>query len=342
MKAVIFERVGGPEVLKIASIPKPTPSYGEVVVRVKACALNRLDYYLRIEEDDAMPMPHILGSDVAGDIDMVGEGVKQWKPGDPVVVSPSMSCGECDWCRAGAESLCPSFGILGYQTQGGYAEYVAVPARNLLPKPRTLSYEEAASIPLVFTTTYHQLFTRGRLKAGDTVLVMGASSGIGSAAIQLSKAAGARVITTVGNDSKIRPAEELGADVVVVHSNTDWPNKVREATSGRGVDLVCEHFGGDFLKACVDLLSPGGRLITVGYTVGSELHLDLGAVLRKQITIGTSYMGSRTELREALKLIEWSHIRPVVSKVFPLEQAREAHEFLESRQHFGKVVLRIM
>ena len=199
MKAIVFERIGGPEVLKLSSVPTPRPGSEEVLIRVKACALNRLDYNLRTEVDDTMPMPHILGSDVAGDIHVVGEAVVGWKVGDPVLVSPSISCGQCNWCRSGQDSLCPSFKILGYQTQGGYAEYVVVPATNLLHKPVSLSYVEAASVPLVFTTTFHQLYTRGGIKAGDTVLVMGASSGIGSAAIQLCKVAGARVITTTGS-----------------------------------------------------------------------------------------------------------------------------------------------
>lgn len=341
MKAVIFDRVGGPEVLKTASVPKPIPKYQEVVVRVKACALNRLDYYLRIEEDDAMPMPHILGSDIAGEIDTLGDGIAGWKVGDSVLVSPALPCGQCLKCRDGSDKLCQSLRILGYQTQGGYADYTVVPAQNLLPKPGSLSYEEAASIPLVFTTAYHQLFTCGGLKSGDTVLVMGASSGIGSAAVQLCKAAGARVITTVGTEEKIEQARGLGAQIVVNHSKQNWTDKVRQSTGGVGVDLVCEHFGGQFLTETIDLLSPGGRLITIGYTVGSKLHLDLAKVLSKQITIGTSYMGSKAELAEALKLIEWGLVKPVVDKIFPLEKAREAHEFLESRQHFGKIVLRV-
>ena len=233
------------------------------------------------------------------------------------------------------------FGILGYQTQGGYAEYVAVPARNLLAKPSSISFEEAASIPLVFTTSYHQLFTRGLLKTGDTVLVMGGSGGNRSAAVQLCKIAGARVIATAGGSEKLEGVRTLGADVVVDHREDDWAERVREATGGTGVDLVSESFGGKFLPKCIDLLAPGGRLITIGYTVSSTLTLDLSTVLSKQVTIGTSYVGSKAELAEVLKLIEWKRIKPVVGHVFPLDNVREAHELLDSREHFGKIVLTV-
>ena len=229
----------------------------------------------------------------------------------------------------------------GLSDSGGYAEYACVPARNLLPKPRHLSNEEAASLPLVLTTTYHALFTRGQLRSGETVLVMGGSSGIGSAAIQLCKASGTRVITTVGGPEKVEPARRLGADVVVQHSIPGWTDKVRRATDKEGVDLVCEHFGGQFLASCIDLLAPGGRLITIGYTVESRVSVDLATMLRKQVTVGTTYMGTKSELVEAMRLLEYARAKPPVWKVFPLAEARAAHELLESRNYFGKIVLNV-
>lgn len=341
MKAIVFEKVGGPEVLKISSVPKPSPNAGEVIVKVRACALNRIDYYLRIEEDDAMPMPHILGSDVAGVVESVGDKVTGWKAGDAVIVCPSITCGECEQCRAGNESLCDYFRILGYQTQGGYAEYVTVPARNLIQKPERLTYEEAAAIPMVYVTTFHQLFTRGKLRPSETVLVMGANSGIGSAAIQLCNAAGARVIATIGRDDRRDQVTELGAHAIVNHKSPSWPSEVLRLTNQKGVSLICEHFGGEYLTQCLSLLSVGGRLITIGYTAGSQLTIDLGTILRKQITFGTSYMGSKMELLQALKLMDIKNVKPAISNVFPLDEARKAHELMESRNHFGKIVLRV-
>jgi len=341
MKAVVYESVGGPEVLKCVSIADPTPGPGEVRVRVRATSLNRIDWYLRKEDDDAVPMPHILGADVAGIVEKVGTGVTGWSEGDEVVVWPGMSCGQCRWCQRGNDSSCESFGILGYQSQGGYAELTVVPARNLLSKPRRLSFEEAASVPLVFTTAYHQLVTRGGLHTGDTVLVMGGSSGIGSAAIQISKTAGARVVTTVGSAAKVELARQLGADFVVQHNVSDWPEQIRSVVGAHGVDLVCEHFGGDYLRSCIGLLAPLGRLVTIGYTVDSQLQIDLSDILSKQLSLSTSYVGSRSELAEVLKLMEWGAIRPVVARVFPLEEARAAHELFDSRDYFGKIVLSV-
>lgn len=329
MKAVVFEKVGGPEVLKVTSVPKPFAGRGEVVVRVRACALNLLDYYLRIEEDPEMPMPHILGSDIAGEIDSLGDGVEGWKAGDPVLVSSAIEV-------EGGRSQ-----IVGYQTQGGYAEFAAVPARNLLRKPDCLTFEEAASMPLVYATAYHQMFTRGGVRCGQVVLVMGGSGGIGSAAVQLCRAAGAYVIATVGSEGKREQAQEIGADAVIIHSSPDWPAQVMAATAGQGVDLVCEHLGGDYLSKCLEVLAHGAKIVTIGSTTGSELKLNINELFRKEATLAGSYMGTRAELAEALKLAEWGRIRPVVARVFPLDQAQEAHLYLESRQHFGKIVLKV-
>jgi NADPH:quinone reductase-like Zn-dependent oxidoreductase len=298
-------------------------------VRVRACALNLLDYYLRIEEDPEMPMPHILGSDIAGEIDSVGEGVEGWKAGEPVLVSSAIE----------VEGGRPQ--IVGYQTQGGYAEFAAVPARNLLRKPDRLSFEEAASMPLVYATAYHQMFTRGGVQCGQVVLVMGGSGGIGSAAVQLCRAAGAYVVTTVGSEAKRQQAQEIGADAVVIHGSPDWPAQVMAATGGRGVNLVCEHLGGDYLAKCLEILAHRGKIVTIGSTAGSELKLNINELFRKEATLAGSYMGTRAELAEALKLAEWGRVRPVVGKVFPLDQAQEAHRYLESRQHFGKIVLKV-
>jgi NADPH:quinone reductase-like Zn-dependent oxidoreductase len=329
MKAVVFDRVGGPEVLEVRTMPKPVPGSGEVTVRVRACALNLLDYYLRSEEDPEMPMPHILGSDIAGEIAEIGEGVTGWAVGEAVMVSAAIEV------EGGRHR------IIGYQTQGGYAEFAAVPARNLLRKPEGLSFEEAASMPLVYATAYHQMFTRGGVRCGQTVLVMGASGGVGSASVQLCRVAGAKVIATVGTDGKMAQAREIGADAVVNHGSPQWTSQVLALTGNRGVDVVCEHLGGDYLAACIELLAHGGRAVTIGATTGSELRIDISKLFRKEASIIGSYMGTRSELAEAVKLAERGRIRPVISQVFPLEQVQEAHRFLESRRHFGKIVLTV-
>jgi len=341
MKAVVYRKVGGPEVLEMITLPKPTPECGEVRIRIKASALNFLDYALRIEDDPDVPMPHILGSDISGDIDMLGEGVKDWREGEPILVSPTTSCGNCYRCRNGEDSLCDLRGILGYQTQGGYAEYIVVPARNLVKKPSILSYEEAASLPLVSATAYRMIYRQGRLRAGEKVLVMGGSSGIGSMAIQLCKAAGAWVVTTVGTEWKVDLAKELGADHVILHKGIDWPKQVLDLTNGYGVDLACDHLGGHFLASCIDLLANGGRLVTIGSTVGSEIKIDNFKLYRKQASIIGSYMGSIVDLRDVLKLVECNLVRPVVYKVFPLEEAVNAHRYMEERNYFGKIVLTV-
>lgn len=341
MKAVVYSNVGGPEVLELVSLPVPEVGCDEVRIRVRACALNLLDYYLRIEDDDDVPMPHILGSDISGEVDLVGEGVLDWKKGDEVVVSATTSCGHCRMCRDGKDSLCEQRGIVGYQTQGGYAEYVVVPSRNLARKPQGLSFVEAASIPLAGVTAYRMVFHQGRLKSGETALVMGGSSGVGSFALQLCKALSAKVITTVGFDWKIGPAKALGADHVILHSDASWFDQVLDLTDGQGVDLICEHIGGEFLQKGVGLLAQGGRLVTVGSTQGSELSIDNFELYRKQASIIGSYMGSIADLIDLLRLAEVGAVKPIIDKTFPLEDAVASHEYLEARRHFGKIVLTI-
>lgn len=330
MKAIVYDTVGGPEVLKLKDVPIPEPKSDEVLIKVKACALNRLDYYLRIEEDDEMPMPHIMGSDISGVIEEIREPSTTWQVGDEVIVAPSIETSGSSRVR-----------IVGYQTQGGYAQYVTVPVRNLIPKPKNLTFEEAASIPLVNVTAYHLLFTRGKLRPGEVVLVMGANSGIGSAAIQLCRAMGAYVISTARGDKKITRAREIGADEVIDLDNGDWTGEVLRLTENRGVDLVCEHFGGDYIKKCLEVVAPYGRIVTIGSTVGDELNINISDLYRRQISILGSYMGDKQELSEVMKWFEWGRVRPVIARVFQLEEAAKAHMLLESRDFFGKIVLTI-
>lgn len=341
MIAIVFSEFGSRDVLKLSRVKKPEPASGEVRVRVKACALNLIDYYVRLEVDNLVPLPHILGSDIAGTVDKLGSGVEGWQVGDPVIISPSISCGKCNWCRRGEDSMCKNFKIIGYQIQGGYAEYIVVPARNLLRKPKTLTYEEAAAIPLTFMTAYRMIFTRGNLKAGEKVLVMGGSGGVGTAAIQLCKTAGAWVITTVSNAEKEEQVKNIGADYVVRHNESDWTNKVLAATGGEGVDLVIEHIGGNVTASCVDLLAHGGRLVSIGSTTGDEMKIVLSKLYHQQASIMGSYMGTYSELQQVLKMVELGMVKPIIAKTFPLEEAIEAHKFMEERRRFGKIVLTV-
>lgn len=343
MKAVIFEQHGGPEQLKLAEVPRPACDPDGVLVRVKACALNHLDIWIRQGIPSyAIPLPHISGCDVSGLVEEVGARVTGMTPGTRVAVSPGLSCWRCEFCLAGRDNLCPSYKILGAQVDGGYAEFVAVPGVNAIPIPDSLTFEHAAAFPLVSVTAWHMLFTLADLKPGETVLIMGAGSGVGSIAIQMAKLAGARVITTVGAEAKVSKARDVGADEVVNHSSEDVAKRVKSITGGRGVDVVFEHIGPAVWSQCVTVLAKGGRLVTCGATTGGEVKLDLRYLFSRQLTMKGSYMGTRAELLEAAALVKTGALRPVVDRTFPLPDARAAQEHLLSRKAFGKVVLTIV
>jgi 2-desacetyl-2-hydroxyethyl bacteriochlorophyllide A dehydrogenase len=340
MKAVVFHEHGGPEKLQYEDRPDPQIKPDEVLVRVKACALNHLDIWAR----QGIPaykiaLPHISGSDVAGVVEQVGSGVSGVTKGQRVFVSPGLNCGACEQCQAGRDNLCPSFGVLGAKTDGGYAELVAVPGRNVLPIPGDLTFEHAAAFPLVSVTAWHMLFTLAGVHARDRVLVMGAGSGVGSMAVQMAKLAGARVVTTVGTEDKISKATQLGADVVLNHNTEDVTARVQEVTEGRGVDVVIEHIGPQVWDQSLRALAKGGRLVTCGATTGGEVKLDLRYLFSRQLTIKGSYMGTKAELIEVAALVGSGKLRPIVDRVYPLKEARAAQEQMLSRKFFGKLVL---
>ena len=340
MKAVFFKEHGGVEKLEYGYQPEPSPGHGEVLVRVKACALNHLDIWTR----QGMPgvkisLPHILGCDIAGEVEKLGPGVKGISPGRKVVVAPGISCGCCHACRTGWDSLCSEYKILGFQVNGGYAESVKVPARNLIPVDKTWTFEEWASVPLVFVTAWHMLVTRARLKKGETILIHAAGSGVGSAAIQIAKYLGARVLTTVGSDEKIKRAKSLGAHEVINYEKKDFALEVRRLNHNRGVDVVFEHIGTAAFQRSLTALAPRGRIVTCGVTSGPMVNLDLRFLFVRQLSIFGSYMGGIQELRTVLRLLHKKKLRPVVDKVFPLKDAREAHLHMLDRKNFGKIVL---
>lgn len=340
MKAVIFKQHGGPEVLEYADVPEPVLKANEVLVEVKACALNHLDVWARgglpgIE----IPLPHILGNDIAGVVREVGELVSWVKTGAEVMLHPGVSCGHCEECLSGRDNLCRDYDILGYRRDGGYAELVAAPAVNVIPKPQNLSWEEAAALPLVTVTAWHMLVTRAAVQPGEDVLVHAAGSGVGSIGIQIAKLRGARVIATASSDEKLAKAKELGADEVVNYSNQDWPKEVKRLTNRRGVDVVFEHTGAETWPGSVASLKTGGRLVTCGATSGFAAQTDLRQVFYRHLTILGSFMGSKSELLEAMKFIESGKIRAVIDQTLRLREAKRAHELMQERLQFGKLVL---
>lgn len=331
----------------MAEAPEPVPQPGEVLVRVSACALNHLDIWIRqgLPGNPKIPMPHIGGCDVSGTIEVLGSGVSttSFKIGSPVLIASGISCGECEFCLKDLDPLCKQFNILGFQRQGGLAEKVVVPARNIIPLPSSsrFSLPDWSAFPLVFTTAWSMLMDKAKLKSGETILIHAAGSGVGSAAIQIAKVVGARVITTVGEDWKIAEAKQLGADEAINYKKEDFEKKVRELTNNRGVDVAFEHIGPDVFVQSMRSLAPGGRLVTCGSSSGPDVTFNLRALFSKNIKIYGNYMGSLKGLKKAVQWAEEGKIRPVIGKTFPLEQTREAQKCMVDRQFFGKIVVTV-
>jgi NADPH:quinone reductase-like Zn-dependent oxidoreductase len=340
MKAVVFERFGGPEVLEAREVPEPAIRPDEALIEVKACGINHLDLWVRqgLRGLD-IQMPHILGSDIVGVVVGLGAAVRHLEPGARVLVCPTLSCGVCPACQAGDDNLCREYDVLGRRRNGGYAERVAVPGVNCLPYPDNLGWEHAAAVPLVFLTAWHMLVGRARLKAGEDVLVIGASSGVGSAAIQIARLLGARVIATAGSAAKLERARALGAHEGIDHTHGDLAAEVRSLTGKKGVEVVFEHVGGPVFERAVGALARNGRLVTCGATAGGKASLDLNQLFGRHLTLLGSWMGRRAELIEVLQFVRDGRLAPVVDSVVPLAEARRAHERIEARLHFGKVVL---
>ena len=340
MKAVVFNQHGGPEVLQLAEVPDSQIKANEVLIEVRACALNHLDVWVRNGLPGIkIPLPHILGDDIAGVVREVGELVTWVNPGDEVMIQPGISCGHCADCLAGRDNMCDEYDIIGYRRDGGYAELVAVPAVNVIPKPKSLSWPEAAALPLVTLTAWHMLVARANLQPGEDVLIHAAGSGVGSIGIQIAKLRGARVITTASSDEKLAKARELGAHETIDYTRDDWPKEVKRLTNGRGVDVVFEHTGETTWPGSILSLKKGGRLVTCGATSGFDARTDLRHVFYRHLTILGSMMGSKSDLLAAMKFIESGEIRAVIDRTLPLAEARQAHELMEDRKQFGKLVL---
>lgn len=345
MKAVRFHAFGDAGVLKFEEAPEPSAGPGEVLLRLKAAALNHLDLWVRSgERERNISLPHIPGSDGAGIVHSVGQSVTSVKPGDAVMISPGLSCGSCNFCLSGRDTFCREYRVLGVKEEGTYAEFVKLPAANLVAIPDGLSFAEAAAVPIVFLTAWHMLVTLARVQTGETVLVHGAGSGVGSAAIQVAKHAGARVIATAGSSEKLSKAKELGADELINYNETDFAVEVRRLTEKRGVDVVFEHIGGEVFAKSIPIIAKGGRLVTCGATTAFVAVVDIRYVYSRQQTIYGSWMGWKPELVEVMKFFDKKspkRFRPVIDTIMPLARAADAHRRMEERKNFGKIVLEI-
>lgn len=339
MRAALFHEFGGPEVVRIDEVPDPVPGPGQVRIRVEGSALNHLDLWVRRGLPIKTTMPHIGGSDIAGVVDSVGPGVEASWEGRRVVVDPTLACGQCDACQAGEEPLCERFRIIGEHTQGGLAEYVVVPAANLMAVPPDYPVEKAAAAPLAFLTAWRGLMSRGRLRAGDSVLVTGASGGVATAAIQIANHAGARV-TALTRAATVERVERLGVDQVIDRTDPDWADALWAATDKRGFDLIFDSVGAATWPVVLRSAARAGRIVVYGATTGPRADTDLRHVFWRQLEIIGTTMANRAEFRAALELVFSGAVDPIVDVVWPLDRAADAHERLEQGQQFGKIVLK--
>ena len=340
MRALRIHEHGGPEKLLLEQVPSPPMGPGEARVRVHAAGLNHLDLWVRRGIPGVhYPLPLTPGCDGAGVLLETGEAVQGFQPGEKVVLAPGLSCGMCETCFAGRDNLCREYGILGEHRDGTCAEEIVVPGRNLIRLPGRLSFEEAAGVPLVFLTAWQMVVDRAKVTPGETVLVLGAGSGVGTAAMQIARLYGARVIAASGSDDKLQKARALGADEGIDLSRSNLRDEVRRLTGKRGADVVIEHVGKATFEQSLLCLTWGGRLVTCGATTGADVSLNLRHVFFKNLSILGSTMGSRAHLEAIFRHVEAGRLRPVVDRVLPLAQAPEAHRLLEERRIFGKIIL---
>ncbi len=320
--------------------PEPSIRANEVLVRVRACALNHLDLFVRAGLPGMkLRMPHVLGSDIAGEVVAAGDLCERVQTGSRVLISPGVSCRQCEQCVSGRDNSCRSYTLFGLGIDGGNAELLAAPEYAVIPIPDDLSFEAAAAAPLVFLTAWHMLIGRAHLQPGEDVLVLAASSGVGSAAVQIARLFQCRVIATAGGDEKLARARELGADHAIDHYRQDISAEVKKITAKRGVDVVFEHVGAATWPKSLESLAPAGRLVTCGATTGYDAKLDLRYLFSKQWSLLGSFMGSMGELHQVLKFVFRKQLRPVIDRVYPLSEIRAAHERLEAKEQFGKIVV---
>jgi NADPH:quinone reductase-like Zn-dependent oxidoreductase len=340
MRAAFFRAHGGPEVMEYGDLPAPTAGDGQVRVRIRAAALNRVDKWVRDGWPGlALELPHTLGSDGAGLVDQVGGGVAAFQPGDRVVINGNLGCGACEFCAAGQDNLCTHWELLGETVNGTNAEYVVVPERQLLPLPDDFPFEHAAAAALVFQTAWHSLITRGQIRAGETVLVVGAGGGVNTAAIQIAKLAGCTVFVVGSNEAKLSHVYALGPDVLIDRSQVDWGREVYRLTGRRGVDVVVDNVGAATLMTSLRAARRGGRILIVGNTSGPKFEMDNRYLFAKHLSLIGSTMSTRAEFATVMGLVFAGKLKPSLDSTFALEDIRAAHERLESGDVFGKIVL---
>jgi NADPH:quinone reductase-like Zn-dependent oxidoreductase len=340
MKTVYFTEHGGIDRLTYGDLPDPIPGEHEVLVRVRACGLNHADRWVR----QGLPFlrvkfPFILGQDISGEIVGLGAAVRSMEVGARAVLNPGVSCSHCERCLAGHDNLCPEFGIIGKNLPGGYAELVKVPVENVVPLPEEIGWAAAACVPAVFTTAWNMVFEQARLQPGEWILVHAAGSGVGSAAIQLARLVGANIITTAGSEDKLDKARALGAHYGINYRTHDFLREVRRITQKRGVDVVIEHIGAEVWERSLLCLAAAGRLVTCGATTGYQAVTDLRHVFFRNLQILGATSGSKASLFQIIRLVQAGKLQPVLDRVLPLKEAREAHRLMEERQQFGKLVL---
>jgi len=342
MKSVFINQHGDESVLQYGDLPEPVASPGKVLVEIKACALNHLDLWVRHGLPALkLPMPHILGSDISGVVAAVGPAISHVTVGQEVIISPGVSCGHCEHCLSGFDNNCREYGVLGEHVHGGYAQFIVVPAQNLVPKPPNLNFIEAASFPLTFLTAWHMLVANCEVRPGDWVLILAAGSGVGVAAIQIAKLHNATVIAAAGSDAKLEKAQKLGADFLINYEQQNFREEVRKLTDKRGVDIIFEHVGEKTWEDSIKSLANGGKIVTCGATTGYRAVTDLRYVFFKNLRIFGNIMGSKSEVLRIAEFFKMGKFRPVIDRVLPLTEAREAHRILANREQFGKVVLEI-
>ena len=341
MKAVRFHEHGGPDVLRYEDAPESAPTPIQVQLAVRAVALNHLDVWLRKGLPGiTVPLPKIGGCDIAGEVVAVGALCSRVAVGQRILVSPGISCGQCAACLGGDDTLCRTYRLIGgYAMDGGCAERLCLPEVNCIPMPEGVGYPEAAAVPVAFLTAWNMLVRQARLKAGEDVLVMGAGSGVGTAAIQIARLFGARIIAVAGTDEKLAKAKALGADDGINHARQDLAQEIRRLTGKRGVDVVFEHVGGATWGKLIPNIAPGGRLVTCGATAGYEGTVDIRYLFSKTIAILGAFLGRKADMLEVVRHLARGSLRPVIDRTLPLADCAEAHRLLEARAVFGKLVL---
>ena len=339
MRAIIYE-TGGVEALAIQEVEDPRPEPGEVLLRVKACAMNHLDVWATKDPNARrFDGPRIMGSDVAGTVEALGPGVSGYSPGDRVLVAPGLSCGHCTQCQRGQHSDCAEYKLLGVHRDGGYSELMRIPAVNLAPLPDEVSFEDGSSIPLVFITVWRMLVERANVQPGEWVLVNSAGSGVGIAAIQVARLFGAQIIATASTEAKRTKALGLGADGVVDYTKPGWADEVVRLADGRGVDVAIDSAGGNILDETLGAMAMSGRVVNCGFTAGGEWGSNWATFRAKRLSLMLTLMGSNSYLHEAMKHVKTGQLNPVVHRVFPFEKVQEAHRAMINRENFGKIVL---